>query len=70
MTWPDRWGPGVSEGRKKRVPVWPGRKMGHRPLSGLGFFVSSGPFLYFFCFVSFLFSDFYFSHIFFKFGPN
>jgi hypothetical protein len=43
--------------------------MGRRPFSGLGFFVSLGPFLYFFCFVSFLFSDFYFSHIFFKFGP-
>jgi hypothetical protein len=70
MTWSDRWGPGISEGRKKRVPVRPGRKMGRRLLSRLGFFVSLGLFPYFFCFVSFLFSDFYFSHIFFKFRPN
>jgi hypothetical protein len=54
MTWPDRWGPGVSEGRKKRVPVWLGRKMGRRPLSRLGFFVSPGLFPFFS--VLFLFS--------------
>jgi hypothetical protein len=69
MTWPDRWGLGISEGRKKCVLVQGGNEDGSWAVFWAGLLCLPRPFLYFFCFVSFLYSDFYFSHIFFKFGP-
>jgi hypothetical protein len=55
MTWPDSWGPGVSErGKKRSVSVWAGF-LGHRLFSILGRFVALGPFVYFFLLSSFPF---------------
>jgi hypothetical protein len=55
MTRPDRWGPGVSEGRKKSVPVWVSPNGPRANFYSGPKEMPRGPFLFFSLFFLFLF---------------